>query len=108
MKKGRPGLLMSVLAEAGAADRLAEVLLRETSSIGVRRIDAVRTERPRRVILVKTRFGEIPIKVSEGPYGPPQIKPEFDACALAAHAAGVPVRQVIAEALRAFADGQDA
>jgi uncharacterized protein (DUF111 family) len=51
---------------------------------------------------VATRFGPIPVKVSEGPYGPPQVKPEFDACAQAAAVADVPVREVIAEALAAF------
>jgi hypothetical protein len=37
--------------------------------------------------------------VSEGPYGAAQLKPEFDACARAAAAAGVPVREVIAEVI---------
>lgn len=101
MKKGRPGLTLSALADRGSESRLAEVLLRETSTIGVRWSDARRLERPRRMIQVDTPFGPIPVKVSEGPFGPPQIKPEFDACARAAQAAGVPVREVLAAALRA-------
>jgi uncharacterized protein (DUF111 family) len=36
-----------------------------------------------------------------GPFGPPQIKPEFDAWAEAARRAGVPVREVMAEATAA-------
>jgi len=99
MKKGRPGLLLSALTRAAFADSLAALVLRETTSIGVRRLQAERLERPRTVVEVETRFGLIPVKVSEGPYGPPQAKPEFDACARAATAAGVPVREVIAEAL---------
>jgi pyridinium-3,5-bisthiocarboxylic acid mononucleotide nickel chelatase len=102
MKKGRPGLTLSALCPAAAADTVTSVLLRETSSIGVRRIDAARTERPRQVVSVSTEFGAIPLKVSGGPWGPPQVKPEFDACARAAENAGVPVRQVIAAALRAY------
>jgi uncharacterized protein (DUF111 family) len=65
----------------------------------VRRTPASRTERPRRVVEVETAYGRIPVKISEGPFGPPTIKPEFDACAAAAHAHGVPVRVVIAAAL---------
>jgi len=62
-----------------------------------------RTERPRRFVEVSTEFGVIPLKVSEGPYGPARVKPEFDACAAAAAAAGVPVGIVIAAALAAYA-----
>jgi pyridinium-3,5-bisthiocarboxylic acid mononucleotide nickel chelatase len=102
MKKGRPALTLSVIAERGAEQRLAEALLRETNSIGVRHTHVSRTERPRRFVEVSTEFGVIPLKVSEGPYGPARVKPEFDACAAAASAAGVPVGVVIAAALAAY------
>jgi len=103
MKKGRPALTLSVIAERGAQSRLAEALLRETSSIGVRHTLVSRSERPRRIVEVSTEFGVIPLKVSEGPYGPARVKAEFDACARAAKAAGVPVEHVIAAALAAYA-----
>ena len=99
MKKGRPGWTLSAIAEASSADRVSETMLRETSTLGVRRREISRVERPRRMLAVRTRFGEIPVKVAEGPFGPPQVKPEFDACAAAAKRAGVPVREVVAEAL---------
>jgi len=101
MKKGRPGLTICALAPAPQADAVAASLLRETTSIGVRRTPVSRTERPRRTISVATAFGAIRVKVSEGPFGPPQIKPEFDDCAAAARSHGVPVREVIAAALAA-------
>ena len=103
MKKGRPALTLSVIGERAAEQRLAEALLRETNSIGVRHTAVSRTERPRRFVEVSTEFGVIPLKVSEGPYGPARVKPEFDACAAAATAAGVPVGVVIAAALAAYA-----
>jgi uncharacterized protein (DUF111 family) len=53
------------------------------------------------MVTVDTAFGPIAVKISEGPFGPPQVKPEFDACAEAARRAGVPVREVIAEAAAA-------
>ena len=102
MKKGRPGLVLSALVRAEAAEQLASAMLRETTSLGVRWTHASRLERPRRTVEVATRFGTIPLKVSEGPYGAPQAKPEFDACERAAAAAGVPVREVLAEALAAW------
>ncbi|MCA9623204.1 MAG: DUF111 family protein, partial [Myxococcales bacterium] len=70
--------------------------------IGLRRRRVSRDERPRRIVEVETRFGKLPLKVSEGPTGPAQVKPEFDRCAEAAEAHGVPVREVLAAALAAF------
>ncbi len=102
MKKGRPGLVISVIAERGAEARLAEALLRETHSIGVRHLPVTRTERPRRIAEVTTEYGVIPLKISEGPYGPARVKPEFDVCAAAARKAGVSVGVVIAAALTAY------
>jgi uncharacterized protein (TIGR00299 family) protein len=105
MKKGRPGLVLSALARAETAETLAGVMLRETTSLGVRWAPASRLERPRRTVEVTTRFGVIPLKVSEGPYGAPQVKPEFDACERAAVTAGVSVREVLTEALAAWSRG---
>ena len=101
MKKGRPGLLLSALCPAALRGAIEAVLLRETSSIGLRRYPVSREERPRELFEVETAFGKIPVKVARGPYGPAQLKPEFDACARAAQAHSVPVRTVIAAALAA-------
>jgi uncharacterized protein (DUF111 family) len=83
-------------------------VLRETSSIGVRITEVNRVERPRHEHHVRTRFGEIPVKTSEGPYGAPVVKPEFDACAAIAARERVPVRVVLAEALRAATESAPA
>ncbi len=109
MKKGRPGLKLMALGGIEQADRLATVMLTETSTIGVRHTCVRRTERPRRTLEVATPYGRIPVKVSEGPFGPPQVKPEFDACVRAAEGASVPVREVLAAVLasaRSAAQGQ--
>ena len=103
MKKGRPGLTISALAAVDQADAVAHAMLRETTTLGVRRYDVTRAERPRRMVEVQTPYGAIPVKVSEGPFGPPQVKPEFDACARAAREHGVPVRVVLQAAATAAA-----
>ena len=106
MKKGRPGLVISLLTEAARAEELSRALLRETSSIGVRRVAVDRMERPRRLVRVTTPFGQVTVKVSDGDFGPPQIKPEFDECAALARDADVPVREVIAASTLAYAEGR--
>ena len=105
MKKGRPALTVSAIAPIERANLIADVLLRETTSIGVRRYDVSRVERPRRSVDVDTPYGKIAVKIAEGPFGPPQIKPELDACAAAARAHDVPVREVIRAALVAAQKG---
>ena len=99
MKKGRPAMTISALAPLARADAVAHAMLRETTSLGVRRYAIARTERPRAIEQVDTLYGRIPVKVATGPFGPPQVKPEFDACAAAAAAHGVPVREVLRAAI---------
>jgi uncharacterized protein (TIGR00299 family) protein len=101
MKKGRPGLVVSALCPVNGADRLGGILLRETSSLGYRKSPVTRGERPRRKLEVQTPYGLISVKVSTGPWGTPQIKPEFDQCVERAEQHGVPVRDVIQVALLA-------
>jgi uncharacterized protein (TIGR00299 family) protein len=95
MKKGRPGFVLSALARQADGSRLSEVVLRETSSIGVRWARVSRVERPRSVRTVQTPYGDLPVKVSSGPFGAPVVKPEFDACREAAERHGVSVRTVV-------------
>jgi hypothetical protein len=101
MKKGRPALTLSALARVEHADAVAHAMLRETTSLGLRRYEVARAERPRRMVEVETPYGRIPVKIAEGPFGPPQVKPEFDACLAAARAHGVPVREVVRAATSA-------
>jgi hypothetical protein len=93
--------VLSALAAIGRFEEVAHAVLRETTTIGVRSYPVSRIERPRTVVTVDTAFGPISVKVASGPFGPPQVKPEFDACFAAARAHGVPVRDVIQAALAA-------
>lgn len=101
MKKGRPALMLSALVPADGQQAVVHALLSESTSIGVRHHSVSRTERPRRIITVSTAYGEVPVKVSEGDFGAPQLKPEFDRCAQLARAAGVPAQDVLRAALSA-------
>jgi hypothetical protein len=106
MKKGRPALTLSALAPIAMSSELSHMMLRETTSLGVRVREVSRFERPRTVVIVNTPFGDIPVKVSEGPFGPPGAKPEFDVCAAVARAHGVPVGEVLRVAMAAWASSK--
>jgi uncharacterized protein (TIGR00299 family) protein len=104
MKKGRPGMVLSALAPSSARSAVADTMLRTTTTIGVRVHHVARVERPRRLVDVSTPFGVVPVKISEGGFGPPRVKPEFDVCASLAREAGVAVHVVYDAALQAARD----
>jgi uncharacterized protein (TIGR00299 family) protein len=97
MKKGRPALMISALVQRAAAESLARLLLTETTSLGVRMRAIERVERPRRMIIVETPFGNIPVKVADGDGLPSNVAPEFEACREATLAHRVPAKEVLRE-----------
>lgn len=101
MKKGRPAYLLSALASVEGAGRIADAIIRETTTLGVRRYDVSRVERPREMGSVTTAYGDIPVKISRGAFGPPQVKPEIERAREIALAANAPLRVVLAAALAA-------
>lgn len=101
MKKGRPGTLLQVIAAPADRERMAGVMLRETSTIGVRTHAVERLLLPREQCRVDTRFGAIRVKVVTLPDGSRRAAPEHEDCLRAARAHDVPVALVHAEAQRA-------
>jgi pyridinium-3,5-bisthiocarboxylic acid mononucleotide nickel chelatase len=95
MKKGRPGVVLSVLAPLGEKTAVVEAILRETRTIGVRQTLVCRTELERRIETVETRWGPVRFKLSGTP--PFRAKPEFDDCAEIARRHGLTLEQVVRE-----------
>jgi len=102
MKKGRPGVLLSVLCHPGDADRLSELMLRETSAFGIRQTTAERRKLRRELCPVTTPFGEVAVKLGRLDGQVVQAAPEFEDCRRCALAAGVPVKTVYAAAIAAW------
>jgi uncharacterized protein (TIGR00299 family) protein len=107
MKKSRPATLLGAIAERARLDALADAMLAHSGSLGVRVTEVVRKERPRRFARVGTRYGEIAIKIADGDGLPTVVHPELEDCRRAATEHAVPVRTVIAEALRVFGSARD-
>jgi uncharacterized protein (TIGR00299 family) protein len=99
MKKGRPGVLLQVLAPPAARDAVARVLFSETTTIGVRFHEAGRLKLPRRVVEVATPYGPIAVKIAEGPDGARTVAPEYESCRAAADLHRVALR-IVYEAAR--------
>ena len=101
MKKGRPGLLLSVLARPADEARLADTLLRHSSTLGVRvqRQTRYELERAIREIQVEGRTIRVKIGLLDGDVV--NVAPEHDDCVAVADATGRPVKQIWAEAMAA-------
>jgi pyridinium-3,5-bisthiocarboxylic acid mononucleotide nickel chelatase len=102
MKKSRPGVLLTVLCAAAEADKFSEMLMRETSTFGVRRTTAERRKLKREFVTVQTAHGAVTVKVGKLDGKVLQAAPEFESCCKLAEQANVPVKQIYEAALRAF------
>ncbi|MGH7988431.1 MAG: nickel pincer cofactor biosynthesis protein LarC [Candidatus Binataceae bacterium] len=102
MKKGRPGVIVSVLAEPAARERLAAILFEETSTIGIRFYPVARLKLERRIIEVVTRYGMVRVKLSGNPAAPSSLAPEYEDCRRLALEHKVPLKLVM-EAAQAAA-----
>jgi pyridinium-3,5-bisthiocarboxylic acid mononucleotide nickel chelatase len=98
MKKNRPATLISVISAPERREELAGILFAETTTFGVRILNAERRVLARKVAEVETLYGRLRVKYTDtGAFAP-----EYDDCRKAAAARGVPLRTVIAEANDAF------
>jgi pyridinium-3,5-bisthiocarboxylic acid mononucleotide nickel chelatase len=98
MKKNRPGTIISVVSAPELTEELASVLFAETSTLGLRIMQAERRVLARATTEIATAYGPIRIKYSEAG----SFAPEYEDCRQAAARHNVPLRNVIAAANEAF------
>jgi uncharacterized protein (TIGR00299 family) protein len=96
MKKNRPGLLVTLLAEPENLNRLIDLVFRETTTIGVRTHEVRRRTLQREFVAVTTPVGEIRMKVSRLNGTMLNAAPEYEDCQRIAAQKGIPLKQVFA------------
>ena len=99
MKKGRIGFELNVLCKSEDVKKLKELIFTHTTAIGVREIDVVKTELKRKFVSVRTKFGDIRLKISGEDE---KAKPEFDECKSAALAHKTSIFQVKKEIFKKY------
>jgi uncharacterized protein (TIGR00299 family) protein len=104
MKKGRPGTLLTVLCRPEQSQALEQLLLRQTSTLGVRVRQDQRLSLERRHIAVSTPYGEIRIKVGEQAGEELNAAPEFEDCRAAAERCQAPLKIVQQAAIAAYVE----
>jgi pyridinium-3,5-bisthiocarboxylic acid mononucleotide nickel chelatase len=105
MKKSRPGALLTVLAKTEDANRLTKLIFAETTTLGVRSREEQRQTLSRRWESVETTWGRVRIKVASMNGSISNYAPEYEDCRALAEAHHVPLKQVIHEAVQAYASG---
>lgn len=105
MKGSRPGTVLGALVPPAKAAAAARVILRETTSLGVRMQEVSRWVLPRRMLQVRTRSGLVQVKIADAGDGMGKVAPEYRDCKRLADRTGRPVREIMEEALQAFHQG---
>ncbi len=88
MKKGRPGHVLTVLCRLADEDKLAQLILTRSTTIGLRHAHRLRTVLPRETETVLVDGQAIRLKVVTLPDGSRRAKPEADDVVTVAHATG--------------------
>lgn len=106
MKRGRPGIVLTCLGAPAQLDRILDVLFKETTALGVRIREVTRQILPRRTISVKVRGGIVRMKIADVNETMAKAAPEYLDCKRIAERTGRPVKEVLQDAVRAYAEQQ--
>ena len=102
MKRSRPGVILSCLAPREHTDAVVEVVLQETTALGVRIQELDRQVLPRRFVTVKVTGGSVRMKVGTVGAGWEKAAPEYVDCQKMAVRTGRPLKDVMDEARVAY------
>ena len=102
MKRGRPGIVLSVLADPAKVEPVLKVLFAETTTLGVRVQEVARRLLARELTEVATRFGPVRVKVAKAAGRSLKARPEYQDCKRIAEQTGLPLRDVVREVERAL------
>jgi uncharacterized protein (TIGR00299 family) protein len=98
MKKGRPGVLLTVLCGEDRKEDIIDLLFKETTTIGVRFYEVARRVLKREIRRVKTESGTMRVKVSKRLDGTPKFSPEYEDCKRIAEQHKIPLIEVMKRA----------
>jgi uncharacterized protein (DUF111 family) len=98
MKKNRPAVKLTVLGSVERSAQLSQLVLRETSTLGVRTWLTRRLKCPRWQETVETPWGPVRVKVKQID-SQRRASPEYDDCLAIARRSGTPIGQVYRAAL---------
>lgn len=93
MKKGRSGMLLTVLCKASDKEKTAALIFKHTTTIGIREVLMERMILKRHEDIVHTKIGDVKVKISEG-FSVKRIKAEFEDLKKTAKNNGLSIKEV--------------
>lgn len=98
MKKGRPGIMLNVLISHDLCPVMEEIIFKETTTLGLRHIQASCHRLGRKYVKVATQWGEISIKLGFYKGELVHYAPEYSQCAELAKNYKIPLKIVYDQA----------
>jgi uncharacterized protein (TIGR00299 family) protein len=102
MKKSRPGMLLTVLCRTEDSQSLTKLILVETTTLGVRMRKESRAALTRRHVNVRTKWGEVRMKLANLNGSISNYAPEYEDCRQIAKEKKVPLKTVMQEAIKVY------
>jgi uncharacterized protein (TIGR00299 family) protein len=104
MKRSRPGIVLTVLADTVKVESILRVMFAETTTLGVRIQEMSRRLLAREIIELSTKFGPVRIKVAKGSgrAGRLKARPEYRDCKRLAEETGLPLQTIMREVERSM------
>jgi len=94
MKKGRPGIVLSVICEPGLEDQIKEIIFTESTTLGLRTFDFKKDTLVREFSKLETAYGKVTVKRSFYNGKEVSAKPEYDECKRIAKESDIPIKVV--------------
>jgi uncharacterized protein (TIGR00299 family) protein len=106
MKKGRSGVELTVLCSPDLVATLRDLIFRETTTIGLHWRIENKASLAREFVETQTAWGPVQIKIARWATGEvANAAPEYEDCRALARKHGVPLKQVMQAAMRAYITG---
>ena len=94
MKKGRPGIILSIICEKGISEKIKNVIFRESTTLGIREFAFTKDTLVRKFEKVETSYGVVTVKRSFYKGEEVSVKPEYSECREIAAKTGYPLKEI--------------
>jgi hypothetical protein len=101
MKKNRPAWILSVITTGELIGKMEDIIFRDTTTIGIRRIKMERTVLERRIETVNTKYGEAKVKICKHKEMT-KVYPEYESAAELARQSGISIDRILREVVNAY------